>query len=185
MPMRSLLLALLLSTSIGCGFNTAPVLDIVNSPVVLAHGVSPAEAVTRDAILRALVERKWTIVKEEGTSILATVTAGGHTATVGITYNATSYSIRYVDSSPGLKYDGVEIHRRYNHWVDRLRVSINEHLANAPPAPSAPTAGGEVTAPPVEPPTGPVLPPPADPAPAAAHPQAPAEPMPPAPPPAK
>jgi hypothetical protein len=183
--MRSLLLAVVLFASVGCGFNTAPVLDITNAPVVVAHGSTPSDAVVRDAIMRALVERKWTIVKEEGASILATVTSGGHSATAGITYNATSYSIRYVDSSEGLKYDGVEIHRRYNHWVDRLRVSINEQLANAPAAPAAPTAGGEVVAPPAEPPTGPVLPPPASPAPQAAHPQAPAEPMPPSPPPAK
>lgn len=121
-----------------CGFNTAPVLNVKNAPVVVPHGVVPSAATTRDAIVRGLADKGWTIDSEGESSIVARVTSGGHTATARIDYDATSYSITYVDSSEGLLYDGVEIHRRYNHWINLLRKAIDKELSH--------TSGGEVPA---------------------------------------
>jgi hypothetical protein len=178
--MRNLILiAVFVVLASGCGAMMAPVLDLQGVPVALPAGLTPSIARTRDAILRGLADRGWTIDREEGQTIVASVSAGGHQATVGIDYSADSYSIHYVTSSPGLRYDGIEIHKRYNHWVDRLRVSINKELASSPAQepegpPPAPAAA------PTEP-----APAPAEPAPEAPAPAAPAEPgMPPAPPPA-
>jgi hypothetical protein len=160
-----LLVSFLLATA-GCGANLAPVLDVQNAPVITAHGVVSTPLLVRDAIVRALASRTWQIVREEKQEIEATVSAGGHSATALVQFDERSYSITRVSSSPGLKYDGTRIHRRYNHWIDRLRASINEELGRMPPpAPVAspepgappPTAGEEVPAPP--PPAAPPAPP--------------------------
>lgn len=151
--------------SSACGANLAPVLQVQNAPAPLPQGATPSPARTRDAIVRALADRHWTLDSEQGQSLMATVSSGGHTATVRIDYDANYYSITYANSSPGLKYDGQYIHRRFNHWVDRLRSSINQQLAMtavaapvapapvapAAPAPAAPAAPGDPAAPPAEP----------------------------------
>jgi hypothetical protein len=172
MLMRNLAVLFSVLFATACGFNTAPVLDVHSAKVTLPGGVSPSNALTRDAILRALAERTWTVEGEEPNTIVASVTAGGHSATAGITYDDLTYSIKRLESSPGLKYDGYEIHRRYNNWIKNLRTTIDKQLLLASP-PSTPTSGGEAVLPPTEPPTGPVTAPPAGEVPAAAEPSAP------------
>ncbi len=168
----ALLLLPALPLASGCGMNMAPVLDIQRSPVTLPGGYAPSPARTRDAILRGLVSKGWAVDREEGQSIVASINVRGHSATVGIDYDASSFSIHYVTSSEGLKYDGVEIHRRYNHWVDRLRASINQAIAEssaqepagpapAPPPDSTPVAPAEPATPAPAPSADPTLPPPA------------------------
>lgn len=169
--MRNLALLFSLFFATACGFNVAPVLDVHNASVIVPRGVTPSAALTRDAILRALSERTWSVEGEEANTIVASVTAGGHGATAGITYDDHSYSIKRLESSPGLKYDGYEIHRRYNTWIKNLRKTIDKQLLLAGPAPT--TSGGEAVLPPSEPPTGPVTAPPASEVPAAADPKAP------------
>lgn len=178
--MRTLILfAALVVLASGCGAMMAPVLDIQNAPVTTPAGVTPSIGRTREVILRGLADRGWTIDREEGQTIIASVTAGGHQATVGIDYSADTYSIQYVASSPGLRYDGLEIHKRYNHWVDRLRASINKELARshgqAPAAPApTPTEPAPAPAPaPAAPAPAPAAPAPAAPAPDTAMPPAP------------
>jgi hypothetical protein len=119
----------------GCGANLAPVLDVRNAPVVTAQGVAPTRPLVRDAIVRALASRTWQIAEERPDALVASVSAGGHGATVLVQYDERSFSITRVDSSPGLKYDGSYIHRRYNHWVDRLRASIEQELSQTATAP--------------------------------------------------
>ena len=166
--MRNIAFISLLFLAGACGFNKAKVLDVHDAKVTLPAGVAPSEAVTREAILRALAERTWTVEGEEPSTIVASVTAGGHSATAGITYDDLHYSIKRLESSPGLKYDGYEIHRRYNNWIKNLRKTIDKQLLML-----TPTSGGEAVLPPTEPPTGPVTAPPEGEVPAAAHPEAP------------
>ena len=167
--MRHIALLSLLLLATACGFNTAKVLDINGAKVTLPAGVTPSNEVTRAAILRALQERTWTVDGEEPNTIVASVTAGGHTATAGINYDDLTYSIKRLESSPGLKYDGVYIHRRYNQWIKNLRKTIDKQLLL-----TTPTSGGEAgVMPPAAPPTGPVTAPPEGEVPTAAHPQAP------------
>jgi hypothetical protein len=168
--MRNIAFLSLLFFATACGFNTAPVLDVHSAKVTLPADVTPSVAVTRDAILRALAERSWTVEGEEPSTIVASVSTGGHSATAGITYDDLTYSIKRLESSPGLKFDGYEIHRRYNHWIKNLRKTIDKQLLLAS---DTPTSGGEAVMPPTEPPTGPVTAPPAGEVPPAAQPQAP------------
>jgi hypothetical protein len=131
----------------GCGANLAPVLDVRNAPVVTAQGVAPSRPLVRDAIVRALASRTWQIAEERPDALVASVSAGGHDATVLVQYDERSFSITRVDSSPGLKYDGSYIHRRYNHWVDRLRASIEQELSQTTAAPApAPAQAAATTA---------------------------------------
>lgn len=167
--MRHLALLSVLFLASACGFNTAKVLDVNNAKVTLPAGVTPSNEVTRAAILRALQQRTWTVEGEEANTIVASVSAGGHSATAGITYDDLTYSIKRLESSPGLKYDGVNIHRRYNNWIKNLRNTIDKQLML-----SEPTSGGEAgVLPPVAPPTGPVTRPPQGEVPEAAQPDAP------------
>ena len=166
--MRSFLggLVLLLACSAlssACGANLAPVMDVKNAPVVLPAGMPPSPALTRDAILRAIVDKHWTIDGENGQTIVTSVSSGGHSATVRIDYDASYYSITYLKSSEGLKYDGQNIHRRYNHWVDRLREAINRSIAQTGMVPAAvPPPGAPAPAPVAPPPAAaPAAPPPA------------------------
>jgi len=155
-----------------CGANLAPVLNVDSAPVVAAGGMPATRPFVHDAIVRALSSRNWQLEQETPDGITASVSSGGHTATVHIQYDEHTFSIHYVDSSPGLDYNGTSIHRRYNHWVDRLSSSIRAQLASsvpsaepaaAPPAalapgaapagaPATPTAGGELPPPPPPPP---------------------------------
>jgi hypothetical protein len=166
--MRHLALLSVLLLASACGFNTAKVLDIHSAKVTLPSGVTPSNEVTRAAILRALQERTWTVEGEEPNTIVASVSAGGHSATAGVTYDDLTYSIKRLESSPGLKFDGAYIHRRYNQWIKNLRKTIDKQLLLA-----TQTSGGEAVAPPAEPPTGPVTAPPDGKVPSAAQPEAP------------
>jgi hypothetical protein len=147
---RVLLAGLIAACGGACGANLAPVLEVKNAPVALPAGAQPSPEHTRDAIVRGLAAKGWGIDSEAGPSIVASVSSGGHTGTVRIDYDANRYSIRYVSSSPSLKHDGYRIHRRFNHWVDRLRVAIQRELSSTAP-PAAPAATRPAPVEPVEP----------------------------------
>jgi hypothetical protein len=168
---RFLLIGALVALASACGANLSPVLNVQNAPVVVPAGQTPSPQFTRDAILRAIAAKHWNLEGENGETIVAGVSSGGHSASVRIDYNASYYSISYLKSSDSLKYDGQNIHRRYNHWIDRLREAINREIAQAgyAPAPMAP--------PPAAAPVAPA------PAPAAPAPAPGAQPVPPPPPP--
>lgn len=161
----SVFVAAALAGTAACSPTMAPVYQV--SGVRLTPYSEPPLSVAevREVVLRGLAQKRWNVQREEPSAIVASVTAGGHEATVRIDYNSAGYSISYVDSSSGLKYDGQNIHRRYNHWVRLLDDAIrgefsklqNEraHRTPAPPAPPpvAPDATPESSreAPPPEP----------------------------------
>jgi hypothetical protein len=59
--------------------------------------------------------------------IEATVHVRKHTAVVDILYSPSQYRIMY-KSSDALLYDGTQIHRNYNKWVELLERRINIEL---------------------------------------------------------
>jgi hypothetical protein len=156
-----------------CGGGLQPLHNIRNAPVVTSRGRQPTVQSVHDAIIRALAGREWQIVREGPDGIVATVVSGPHSATVLIQYDARAYSISYLDSSPGLKFNGHGIHRRYNDWIDRLHRAIRKQLA------ASDWVGVQVTVAPVQAPVAPA----AEPAPAMAPAQSPppAAPVPPPP----
>jgi hypothetical protein len=136
----SVLGALVVAAALGasaCGANLAPVLNVNHVTVVGVPPGADATAYVHDAIRRAVTSRGWTVAGEAPGVVTATIAKEDVTATVDIPYTATDFSIVYRDSSPALKYDGTRIHKRYNHWVDRLRASITAELAKPTP-PGAP-----------------------------------------------
>ena len=58
---------------------------------------------------------------------LSVPTVRQHFASVDIHYDSNSYSIRYKDSKV-LMYDGTNIHRNYNKWVQLLDQQIKLNL---------------------------------------------------------
>jgi hypothetical protein len=111
----------------------------VTAPVYQPTSTVPTAAARPDlraAILAGLATKGWRVAREGPGVIEATVRAGGHTATVAIRYGGNQYSIQYVSSSEGLKYDGETIHRRYNHWVRLLDDAIYKAATSGgPPRP--------------------------------------------------
>ena len=146
-----------------CGGGLVPVHNIQNAPVVVAHGQAATTPQVRDAIVRALGSRNWQLNREGPEGIVATMISGGHWGTIRIQYDEHTYSIQYVDSSPGLRFNDQTnaIHRTYNGWVDKLNRSIRSLLMG-------PHWGGVQVVIPPPPPSTP--PPPAEPAPAVAPP---------------
>jgi hypothetical protein len=139
--------ALILLTALfaaACGANLSPVLNLNHVPVGgTPPGVEPTTYV-HDAILRGIRARGWTVAKEAPGVISASIQKDAYSATVDIPYTATDYSIVHRESSPGLKFDGTRIHKRYNVWIDRLRASINQEISGPTPhapAPAAPATG--------------------------------------------
>lgn len=101
----------------GCA-RTAPI-DNVNATISAGHS---AEQV-KSAILKAGVERKWTMNETSPGVISARQQSHGHVAEVRITYSANSYAINYV-SSINLRASGGKIHKTYNRWISNLDRAI-------------------------------------------------------------
>ncbi|MBP0465303.1 hypothetical protein J5Y09_15365 [Roseomonas sp. PWR1] len=57
--------------------------------------------------------------------IRATLNLRTHVAVVEITYNQEVFSIIYADSS-NLNYDGTNIHKNYNGWIENLERVISQ-----------------------------------------------------------
>lgn len=58
----------------------------------------------------------------------ATLYLRTHVAVTEITYDAQRFAIRYVDSS-NLGYDGTNIHKNYNGWIQNLERAISQQPA--------------------------------------------------------
>lgn len=156
-----------------CGGGLVPVHN-VRSAIAARPGHGHTFQTVRDGIVRALLSRGWQIDREGPDGIVATVVSKGHSATVLIQFDAQSYAISYLDSSPGLRFRAGAIHRRYNEWIERLDKTIRKQLASSDPYPAA-------ALPPPPPGTYPAQPVPA--VPAAAEPAPETAPPPPPPPP--
>jgi hypothetical protein len=137
-----------LAGSWACGGSAAvPVYQVSGQRLSPWNGRALAEDEVRQILVRAATLRHWTVEREEPRVIFARIVSGPHEAVVRLDYNSAGYSISYVDSSPGLRYDGVTIHRRYNHWVRLLDDSIQKEFGIYE---KLPTAGGSAPPPPAE-----------------------------------
>jgi hypothetical protein len=125
---------------VACGANMAPLLNVANTPIAGAPpGVDPTPFV-RQSILRAIASRGWTVDEERPGIITTTVRKNDLFAQVDVAYTGQAFSITRRDSAPGFKFDGENIHKRYNLWIDRLRASIVQELNRTTPATAPVTA---------------------------------------------
>jgi hypothetical protein len=164
------------SVSAACGGGLAPILTIEHAPVIVPRDQTPTRDMVHDAVVRAMSGRGWNINRDDADGVTGTVVSGSNSATVHVQYDERAYSIHYVDSSPSLKFNGTQIHRKYNDWVDKLSRSIRFYLngpatwgvqvvvtpppSAAGPEPAPPTAVAPATPAPDEAPPPPPPPPP-------------------------
>lgn len=118
--------ALLLIGLAACA-RTMPVYNVGSMPVETGSGAQLSADQVRDAIIEAAHTKGWFVQPESDNRLIATVHVRTHMAEVEIAYSPTEYSISYKDSD-NLLYNGSDIHRNYNKWVQLLEVRINEKL---------------------------------------------------------
>jgi hypothetical protein len=110
------------------GCRSAPVMDIVDAPVVEPAG---GQKLTADqvklAIQRAGATLGWQIKDVQPFLLQGTLILRDHVAEVNIPYSAQRYSIVYKDSK-NLNYDGKNIHSNYNSWVQNLDRAIKVQM---------------------------------------------------------
>lgn len=110
---------------IGCAGN--PIYNVANAPVTTTtRGYAVRDV--RGAILQAGTSLGWQMRENRPGLIIGTLRLRDHMAQVEIPYNRRNYSIIYRDSD-NLNYDGANIHRNYNSWVQRLDKAINARLS--------------------------------------------------------
>jgi hypothetical protein len=80
------------------------------------------------AIERAATGLGWTVAPERPGAMIATLDVRTHKAVIRIAYDTKRFSIAYRDSV-NLKYDGTDIHYRYNSWIRNLRNEIEKEAA--------------------------------------------------------
>jgi hypothetical protein len=103
-----------------------PIRNVDNDPVVTA--TKPATmADVEQAIMRAGAGLGWVMTPVRPGLVTGRLALRTHVAVVDITYDTKSFSIRYKDSV-NLEYDGGNIHKNYNGWIDNLEREIRANL---------------------------------------------------------
>lgn len=110
------------------GCRTAPVMDVVDAPVIEPAGGPKLTAdQVKLAIQRAGATLGWQIKEVQPYLLEGTLHLRTHMAKVNIPYSAERYSIVYKDSQ-NLQYDGTNIHSNYNGWVQNLDKAIKVQM---------------------------------------------------------
>lgn len=86
-----------------------------------------------DQIRAAAASLGWATESRGPGLVRATLNLRGHQAVVDIPYDQQRFRIHYVSSS-NLEYDGVNIHRNYNSWIQNLQNAIVSRSADTPRA---------------------------------------------------
>lgn len=108
----------------GCRAN--PVLNIDNAPIEISAPHSSDDI--KKTIIRAGAGLGWTMKAKKKGHIQGTLFLRKHVAVVDINYSKNAYSITY-KSSQNLDYDGTNIHKNYNSWVQNLNRQIQAQLS--------------------------------------------------------
>jgi hypothetical protein len=118
---------LLCSPSRSFGARVEPIYDAV----IRVPATATMEDIAK-AIKHALIERGWTVQREENGMIEAKIFVRSHTADIRIPFDKEYVHVQYV-SSTNLLYDekhGIKhIHRNYNKWIKLLERDVAKRLA--------------------------------------------------------
>lgn len=109
------------------GCRSAGIHNISAAPVVANKAVTMEDV--QKAIVRAGVGLGWQMKVVEPGLIVGTLNLRSHMAVVDVKYDTKTYSISYKDSS-NLDYDGSNIHKNYNGWVENLDRGIRTQLTS-------------------------------------------------------
>ena len=110
------------------GCVTAPLENINNSPITTGSGKSMTLAEIEKAIERAADSTVWRIQPVGPGQVIATKKWYVHMAAVDIKFTTDSYSITYKTSNKSVRYDGSQIHPKYNIHVKALDTAIKGEL---------------------------------------------------------
>jgi hypothetical protein len=100
----------------------------VVAPVAAAPSVRLTTDDVAQAVFRAGSRLGWQIEPVTPGTLRGTLKLRQHVAVVSITHDTSTFRITYQDSTK-LRYDGQQIHRRYNHWVQNLERAIQMEIA--------------------------------------------------------
>ena len=107
------------------GCKSTAVYNVKQAPIAMQN-----ESYTLSDVEKAIIKAggsKWQMQKTEPGHIVGTLNHGKLMAQVDITYNRQDYNIEYKNSQ-NLNYDGTNIHRRYNNWIQKLSQRIQSNL---------------------------------------------------------
>ena len=74
-------------------------------------------------IIAAAEDRNWRVLERARGRVRLTYAYTEHRVTLDVLFSETQFSFQYVNSA-GLSYDGTQVHRAYNHWVEDLERRI-------------------------------------------------------------
>jgi hypothetical protein len=117
---KSIVMTLFLLGAVAGCTRTAPVYNVTSD-----NFSTPSAPLSERAaqIKRAGVGLRFAMEDAGPGKIKATYNARGHQAVVMVSFNQSSFSIQYV-SSLDLDYDGSNIHKNYNEWIQNLERAI-------------------------------------------------------------
>ena len=110
----------------GCATN-ARIHNVVDAPIIGPAGKNLSLDQVRKAIERAGKSLGWRVLTERPGLFTGRLALRSHVAVVEIEHDATSYSIRYRDSTNLDAADG-HIHKAYNQWIENLDQAIRTEL---------------------------------------------------------
>ena len=108
------------------GCRATPVFNIDNAPVNVTSKHSANDI--KKVIISSGAALGWQMKAKKKGHIVGTLYLRKHVAVIDIKYSKKAYSITYKDST-NLGYDGTNIHKNYNGWVQNLNRQIQARLS--------------------------------------------------------
>jgi len=117
---KNLVMAVFLLGAVVACTRTAPVYNVTSD-----NFTTPSASLSERAaqIKRAGVGLRFAMEDAGPGKIKATYGARGHQGVAMVSFNQSTFSIQYV-SSVDLDYDGTNIHKNYNGWIENLEKAI-------------------------------------------------------------
>lgn len=127
MKFRSAFIAAGIAVALLGGCRSAAVYNVQQAPVAANKAITMEDM--QKAIVRAGAGLGWQMKVVQPGLIEGTLRLRSHMAAVDIKYDTKAYSITYKDSS-NLDYDGTNIHKNYNGWIQNLDNGIRVQITN-------------------------------------------------------
>ena len=109
------------------GCTSRPIVNVTDQPVVTAPGKQLTAEQVKYAIVSAGTGLGWVMTPVSPGLISGRLSLRDHVAVVDVRYTTKTYSITYKDST-NLNYQGGQIHKNYNGWIENLDRDIRAAL---------------------------------------------------------
>ena len=125
-PLKVLLVAFAAAALAACTIQ--PIYNVKGAAVETPGGKPPTLAEVEKAVVRAGTALGWKMQPVRPGVMVGTITLRRHTAIIDVTFDTRTFNITYKDSVE-LDYDGTNIHRNYNGWIQNLDKGIRAQLS--------------------------------------------------------